>query len=75
MEKLSTIPYEETKHLVKKFFAKIIDLKETEHKKQGEIGELQVSHMSFYLGWNIFQYFEDFLFRFKSKNNPGWLSS
>ena len=43
MEKLSTVPYEETKHLVKKFFAKIIDLKEAEHKKLGEISELQVS--------------------------------
>jgi hypothetical protein len=42
LQKLSTVPYEETKYLVKKFFQKVIDLKETEQKKQLEISELQV---------------------------------
>jgi hypothetical protein len=40
--KLSSVPYEETKYLVKKFFQKVIDLKEIEQKKQLEITELQV---------------------------------
>lgn len=41
MKKLSTVPYEETKHLVKKFFQKIINLKELEQKKQLENSEIQ----------------------------------
>lgn len=42
LHKLSTVPYEETKYLVKKFFQKVIDLKEMEQKKQLEISELQI---------------------------------
>lgn len=42
---LSNVPYEETKFLLKKFFQKIIDLKELEHKRSGEIGELQVPYI------------------------------
>jgi hypothetical protein len=38
---LDTVPYDETKHLVKKFFQKIIDLKEIEQKHQIDINELQ----------------------------------
>jgi myosin heavy subunit len=40
--KLSSVPYEETKYLLKKFFKRIIDLKEYEHKRHLENGELQV---------------------------------
>ena len=42
IKKLNTVPHEETKHLVTKFFQKIITLKEIEHKKHLENGELQV---------------------------------
>jgi hypothetical protein len=45
LEKLSSVPYEETKYLVKKFFQKVIDLKELEQKKQLEISELQVNNL------------------------------
>lgn len=40
--KLSDIPPEEAKHLIRKFFHKIIDLKENERKKQLLNDELQV---------------------------------
>ena len=42
LNKLNTIPHDETKHLVSKFFQKIITLKENEHRKHLEISELQV---------------------------------
>ena len=42
LQKLSTVPYEETKYLVKKFFQKVIDLKEIEQKKHVELCELQM---------------------------------
>lgn len=42
LAKLGTVPYEESKYLLKKFFQRIIDLKETEHKRHLETSELQV---------------------------------
>lgn len=42
LNKLGELPYEEAKYLVRKFFTKIIDLKELERKKQLINDELQV---------------------------------
>ena len=42
LNKLNTVPYEETKYLVRKFFKRIIDLKELENKSQLQNSELQV---------------------------------
>ena len=42
INKLNSIPHEESKHLLKKFFQRIIDLKDAEYERQSEISELQV---------------------------------
>ena len=47
LQKLDKVSYEDTRKLVRKFFQKIIDLKEMEQKKLAEFNEIEVKFFFF----------------------------
>ncbi len=68
LTKLSTVPYEETQNLIKKFFQKIIYLKENEQKSNIENTELKVTTNRFFILLKIISFVLNFNYYFSRCN-------